>query len=779
MKSRVRVAIKRLLKYSILGVLCLFVEVILRSLDVLSILNCDILYVTIKGSLNFGEYIVIIVLLLVMFSKNISSLHIWIKKHRVYLALSIFLGEIVFLYKCNTKYQIIQCLIEFGTLLFLLEYETSKIFNYNFTVTSKEALSYVEKPVIGRTNLTSSQCNALDQLKKIIGKRSSSDSFNIALIGAWGRGKTSITDTLIYEYEKESNEYFILKIGTLTIKETKNVVVYVKNYFEDLFRKYEIGIAGRNVAFLTSLASLFSDKFSTVNILSATKDNGFFDIEKEKELFTKQVSKLLKVSGRKNVIFVIDDTDRNDDEEQIIKLLSEFASIAGIISIISLDAGKDVVIRPNNLNTKTEQVYNQIDKYIHIRVRIDDDNHIEYDSNITSQIISSFENIVRTEKCFISCDGQNEKKSLFDNVKDYQTTEILNPRNYAENTYNILTEIFFENLRYNKKEFGLYLEELVNEYIYNSKELNPYIREMIETPYDKWETELIIVNAQWTNSFGLDGFDWVMRLRSNSEMLYWTLYQTVEALELINNTSDIKGEIRCVEDAYDYLMISRFSIDGRTWENRKEHPVTYSGFHQIKLIVFGETQYEILNQAISNGNFGSAKNLLLEKMEGVANLFLLSILLVDFMQYLRNVLNNYRTFKMQLREAELLNMNYLDYLIKEWQPREQVRDNIQKMKDEKPLLKNLNWGFPSLNAFVNNVQFENYILRFGNRFGNEQLKGSKLFLYHGEKTIIVISMNHDNSNPYILLDVSGNIVSDITEDELLEISEKNSVIESN
>ena len=65
------------------------------------------------------------------------------------------------------------------------------------------------------------------------------------------------------------------------------------------------------------------------------------------------------------------------------------------------------------------------------------------------------------------------------------------------------------------------------------------------------------------------------------------------------------------------------------------------------------------------------------------------------MQKLRNVLNKYRTFKMQLREAELLNMNYLDYLIKEWQPREQVRDNIQKMKDEKPLLKNLNWGFPS------------------------------------------------------------------------------------
>lgn len=52
-------------------------------------------------------------------------------------------------------------------------------------------------------------------------KRNSFDSFNIALIGAWGSGKTSITDTLIYEYEQDNEPYFILKIGILTLKEQK------------------------------------------------------------------------------------------------------------------------------------------------------------------------------------------------------------------------------------------------------------------------------------------------------------------------------------------------------------------------------------------------------------------------------------------------------------------------------------------------------------------------------------------------------------------------------
>ena len=68
--------------------------------------------------------------------------------------------------------------------------------------------------------------------------RKSTDSFNIGLIGDWGSGKTSITDTLIYELEKE-NKYFFLKISALTFNETGNIIEYVKNFFGNLFKRYE------------------------------------------------------------------------------------------------------------------------------------------------------------------------------------------------------------------------------------------------------------------------------------------------------------------------------------------------------------------------------------------------------------------------------------------------------------------------------------------------------------------------------------------------------------
>ena len=248
------------------------------------------------------------------------------------------------------------------------------------------------------------------------------------------------------------------------------------------------------------------------------------------------------------------------------------------------------------------------------------------------------------------------------------------------------------------------------------------------------------------------------------------LCQTVEALDLICSV-DIQSDVSNIQDVYDYFMIKNFPIDGRTWENRNERPVIYSGFEQIELIVFGKEQFQHLNQEINRGNFEFAKKLLIEKIEGVANLFLTSILLVDFMDYLRSILNNYRAFKMQLREAELLNLNYLDYLLKEWQPRENVRKILEKMKEENPILRNINLGFPSLCAFINNILFENYVLKFGNRFNNQELKDCRLFLYHGkEKPIIVIVKKQEPKNKYIFLDASGDSVLDMTKETMIEIT---------
>lgn len=771
MDRQLKIYGKRLLRYFVFGIVTLLFEIILSSVDGLEFWNKDIMLIKINGCLIGVAVFIAISICYVIKQHSISPLHIWIKRHRECLVVASILLEVLFLYKCNSLLKIIICMIEFVIVLLLIDCETTKIYKYNFVEISNQQHNYVEKPVIGRSNLTKNQCIALDQLKTLIDKRSSFDSFNIALIGSWGCGKTSITDTLIYEYEKENNKYFLLKMSTLTLSESKNVVTYVKNYFEDLFRKYEIGIAKRNVAFLTTLANSFSMKLSFPDLLSNINGDYFLDIEKEKELFSKQVSKLLRVSAKKNVILLIDDTDRSEDEEQIIKVLSEFASIPGIISIVSLDKSKDKLIRPNKIEEDGECVYNQMDKYIHVRIRISEDKHIEYDKNITKQILSSFENIVPSANCFISCDGENIKNSLFDSLKDYQTTEVKSSRYYSISKYNILTTLFLYNLKYNEKEFGNYFEGLVNEYLYNSKELLPYIKQMLTTHPNEWNTELYMINTQWTNSFGADDFDWLMRLSSNSGTIFWTLCQIAEAIELINDKRNIKDSVTNIEDVYDYFMIEKFPLDGRTWENRKENPVTYSGFEQIELIVFGTEQYRYLNKEIAKGNFEEVKIIIEKKIKDVANLYFSSIILGDFMEYLRTILNNFRTFKMQLREAELLNINYLDYLIQEWQPRKNVTEMLDKMKEQNPILNNKNIGVPSLSAFINNILFENYILKFGNRFNNQELKDCRLFLYNGQdKQFIVIAKKKEECNNYIILDISGNEIKEISKDTMDDIT---------
>ena len=97
---------------------------------------------------------------------------------------------------------------------------------------------------------------------------------------------------------------------------------------------------------------------SMKEIVESIKGNSFVDLEKERILFNDQVRRLLEASKRKNIILIIDDMDRTYHKENIIKLLSEFSSINGLITIVSLN---------KELNKKEEgQEYNELDKYIHI-----------------------------------------------------------------------------------------------------------------------------------------------------------------------------------------------------------------------------------------------------------------------------------------------------------------------------------------------------------------------------------------------------------------------------
>lgn len=773
---------------------------IFKSLEMLQFLNFDIIPIVSVQQISIILGVCICFMLIwSLKKKKISVIHIALKKYIYEIHFMLYMFSILIWYKCKTIPQFLW-IYAFEIMIFymIVENQTIKIFDYKFGGDSNTISNYKEKSIVGRSNLTKSQRMVLDQLINILDKRLISESFNIALIGAWGSGKTSIADTLISELQdrkKGEKRYFILKINTLTFNGTRNIIEYVKKYFYCLFKQYGIvGFNGKeNVAFLSALADMLNDtdtKSSIINMLYNRKETYFCDIENERQLFVQRVQQLLYISGRKNIIFIIDDSDRSDIEQQVLKLLSEFSSIDGLISLILLDKKHDINLRKSfsplqidqeKTDTINNDVYTSIDKYIHIRVRIEDDFHIEYEERIKHQIILENKGVTKKENCYINCNGEKSVTSLFSLVKDYPTTEIIKSNWSSLGNYNILTELFLYNLEKQDKGFGDYFEDIILEYLYHSKELFPFINKMLLIKPEEWDLELYRINATWTNSFGDERFDWLARLLNNSNQMFWVLCQLIDALEMIGDTEgNYQNEILNIVDLYDFYMITQMPLGDRTWENRKENPIIYSGIDNLESIVLGKEELKEINFCIQKKEYEKLKIQFIEKIKNVLNFYLISAILNDFMAYLRHIMNNFRTFKMQLREAELLDMNYLDYLIKEWQPTRNLIESIEEMKKGMLALKNIDLNYPSLNAYINMVLYTSYICKFDNRYFDEELKDSRLWIMHGEKrNIIVISSKHNTEYRFHFLDCHGNIIKDLCEDEIREIQKKNMVIWSN
>ncbi len=766
----IKIYFKRVIKILFISLVCFYAEIVLESLGLMGLFNANIKYMTVPLVQQVLGILIVIFIIIYASNKEINSLDIFIKKNNHYIVFVVFFFEIIILYKCSNIGQLLISILECGIIYYLINYVDTLMFNYSYNYTSLTGRNYVERPVVGRDNLTPKQEETLNLLEKLIEKRKATDSFNIALIGAYGCGKTSITDTLIYEYEQNRQPYFMLKIGTLTLKEGENIAIYVRNYFENLFKKYEIGISSAGVTFLTSLVKTFSNNTSLKGMFDNAKSTSFCDIEKEKALFTKQVATLLKISGKKNIILIIDDTDRSENEMEIIKLLEEYSSVEGIISIVALDKSKDIVIRPGLCNMDKETVYNQIDKYIHIRVRVNDDDHIDHEMNLTEQIIDSYNNISYKDACFISFNNSITGKSLFDGIISYETTEIVNHNSFSSGNMNILTKIFCENLKRKSKSFGDYFEEIINEHIYKTKELAPYIREMLTLSPEKWDIKLFQINFQWTDRKEIDS---LLRLNNNSNTLFWTLCQILDGIYLISDDKDILDKIKNIDEIYIYYMKTKYSANITYDDNISNSHITYPGLDQVKIIVFGKKLYNELNSYIEAKDYEHVKKILLGKIRDVSKLLVITMMLVDFIDYLRTIMNNYRMFKMQLREAELLDTDYLDYLIKEWQPRKEIKKNLDIIKENYSFMAEIQIDMPQLRSIINHFLFEYYILKYSFH-RSKDTNNYKMFLYNnGEEKIIVIKkiLMDNNCIEYTFLDIEGLPIK-LTVEEENRIKEK-------
>lgn len=266
-------------------------EVLMREISVLTIIqqnvfkhiSIDYFWVFLAVGLVLSSYFLII-------KKEFFAYHMMVKKHKIlikflYWGLGVFISCKI--YK-TSQYMIY--FVEYCILYFYMDYEFYRDFEYQLNIKGNES-NYVEKAVAGKGYLTKSQKIVLDNLIDLIDKRSQKDSYNIGLIGAWGCGKTSITDTLINEFQnrnKKEKQYFMLKIGALTLNEMQNVVIYVKEYIENLFNKYEIDSfwGNANVAFLNTLVEVFGNVSSLEHKFTEDK-GGFIDLEQEREYFEK------------------------------------------------------------------------------------------------------------------------------------------------------------------------------------------------------------------------------------------------------------------------------------------------------------------------------------------------------------------------------------------------------------------------------------------------------------------------------------------------------------
>lgn len=228
-----------------------------------------------------------------------------------------------------------------------------------------------DKPISTKTEDVLGYYSFAEQIVNVLKLLPEDDSFNFALCGEWGSGKTSILN-LTKEIVEKQNIYNIIQFNPWNITKKKNLVFE----FLELLKK-SIYAESSDKTILTSFtkySKILYSNFSTGGILSrflgALLDILSLGLIKEKETVSENKKHLIKYLQNKYegkpILVIVDDLDRLTNKEvcKVLQLIREIADFPHIVYLVAFD--KEQVINAIKLELKPKNSTEYLKKFFQL-----------------------------------------------------------------------------------------------------------------------------------------------------------------------------------------------------------------------------------------------------------------------------------------------------------------------------------------------------------------------------------------------------------------------------
>lgn len=298
-----------------------------------------------------------------------------------------------------------------------------------------------DKEIESRDQLFKTRKKELDYILKYFrdNKNNIKEPFAISISGKWGEGKTSFTNVL---KEELKNDYIILDIQPMITDTKEGLIKYFSSILENQFIHHglEIGVDSSIEDYFNAVFSLIDSKGIIYNNNIFKKNNtDKLDLREKKRYLQNDIDKLI-LKSKKNILVVVDDFDRVDNEARysILTFIKEIVNFNGIKTIILLDYS--IVENEDNKIT-----YEFLEKFINKRFelsRIDKDEILEYYDKIVC------ENEIQEYDCNFDSKLNNIIKELNPNINNI----INNLDNRIDKCNKRINELKYGNIGKDKDE---------------------------------------------------------------------------------------------------------------------------------------------------------------------------------------------------------------------------------------------------------------------------------------------------------------------------------------